>query len=104
MIHGVVQEGVIQPLEPIPAEWDGRAVTIEAAPEATIDDRAEIERWYAALETLGPAQYASGEREAVDKALAEADREAKDYVRRTWARFDGIVSSVHESSQRRVER
>jgi hypothetical protein len=74
MIHGVIQQGVIQPLEPIPADWDGQEVTIEAAPGANGDDRAEIERWHAELEKLGPAQYEPGEREAFEAVLAGQSR------------------------------
>lgn len=89
MIHGVIQDGTILPLDPIPPEWgDGRQVVIEAAGEDSLDERAKIEKWYADLEALGPAQYEPGEREVIDKIMADADREAKEYVRRSWAHFE----------------
>ena len=93
MIHGVVQEGTILALEPVPADWNGREVTIEAAAETLGEDRAAIERWYAEMEALGPAQYEAGEREAIERVMAEADGEAKEQMKRTWACFDDVVSS-----------
>jgi hypothetical protein len=104
MIHGKVQDGAILPLDPIPADWDGQDVIIEAAVDKLADEEAEIERWYAELQALGPAQHEPGERDAVQKAMAEADREAKEYVRRTWARFDDTLPAGYESPERGTER
>jgi len=100
MIHGVVHDGAILALDPIPADWDGRSVVIEAAANVPNDERAEIEKWYGELEALGPAQYEPGEREAIEKVMAEADREAKEYVKRSWARFDDVLSAGHEPPER----
>lgn len=105
MIHGVVQHGGILPLDPLPAEWgDGRHVVIEDAGEVAPDERAEIEQWYADIETLGPAQYGPGERAALDNMLSEADREAKDSVRRSWVRFDDALPARHQPPQRGDQR
>lgn len=100
MIHGVVQDGAILPLDPIPAEWDGRQVVIEATGDVPSNERAEIESWYADLEALGPALYESGERATIEKIMAEADREAKESVKRSWARFDDIIPAGHEPPER----
>lgn len=105
MIHGVVQDGTILPLDPIPPEWgDGRPLVIEAAGAVSVDERLEIDRRYAELEALGPAQYEPGEREAIEKVMADADREAKEYVRRSWAHFDDALPAGHEPPQRGPER
>jgi len=100
MIHGVVQDGAILPLDPIPAEWDGRQVIIEAAGDLPPEERAEIERWYAEMEALGPALYEPGERATIERILTEADREAKEAVRRSWARFDDIIPAGYEPPER----
>lgn len=72
MIHGKVQGGVILPLEPVPVEWDGREVVIEAAAAPSADERAAIDAWFDRLEALGPAQYEPGEREAVERFMRGA--------------------------------
>jgi hypothetical protein len=98
MIHGVIQDGTIQPLEPIPPEWgDGRRVVIESEGGAPADERDAIERWFAELEALGPARYEPGEREQIERLMADADREAKEYVKRSWAGFDDTVPARHQS-------
>ncbi len=100
MIHGVIQNGTILPLDPIPQEWsEGVEVVIEAAPRAAADERARIEQWFAALEALGPAQYEPGERETIERFMSDADRDAKESMRRSWARFDDAVSAGHEPSE-----
>lgn len=104
MIHGVVRDGEIVPLDPIPAEWgDGREVFIEATGKIASDERAEIERWHAKLAALGPAQYKEGEREAIEQFMLDADREAKESMKRSWARFNGDISSRHKPPERGAE-
>jgi hypothetical protein len=99
VIHGVIKDGEIVPLDPIPEDWsDGRQVVIEAAGAPATDERAEIDRWHADLAALGPAQYEPGEREAIDQLMADADREAKESMKRSWARFDDALPPGHESS------
>jgi len=101
MIHGVIQDGTILPLDPIPQEWgEGLKVVIEAEAGAATDERARIEQWFAALEALGPAQYEPGEREAIERFMADADRDAKESTRRSWARFDDTVPPGHQPSER----
>ncbi len=93
--------GTILPLEPIPQEWsEGLEVVIEAAPRVATDERARIEQWFAALEALGAAQYEPGEREAIERFMAEADHDAKESMRRSWGRFNDVVSPGHKLSQR----
>jgi hypothetical protein len=80
MIRAVVQNGLIRPLDPMPVDWiEGRVVLVEDAESDTTDDLAA---WYEELQLLGPAQYDPGEREQVRAALAEADAQAKELVRR----------------------
>ena len=101
MIHGVIQDGTILPLDPIPQEWgEGLEVVIEAAPGGATDERARIEQWFAALEALGPAQYEPGEREAIDRFMSDADHDAKESMRRSWARFDDALPPGHKSPER----
>ncbi len=73
MIHGVVQDGTIVPLDPIPPDLnDGRQVVIEPADDLPSDERAQVERRYAELKSLGPALYEPGEREAFEVTMADA--------------------------------
>ncbi len=80
MIRAVVQNGLIHPLDPMPVDWiEGRVVLVEGTESDTTDDLAT---WYEELQLLGPAQYDPGEREQVRARLAEADAQAKEFVRR----------------------
>jgi len=105
-IHGVVQDGAILPLEPLPADWmNGQEVVIEPTGESPVsaEERAEIEAWYEEFKALGPLEYEPGEQEAVEKFMAEADQQAKEQMRQSWARFNDAVPPGHESSRRGTE-
>jgi hypothetical protein len=80
MIRAVVQNGVIRPLEPIPADWvEGHHLIVEDLSSA-LDE--ELDAWYAELQKLGPARYEPGEWERAQAVMAEADEQAKADVRR----------------------
>src|SRR5262245_42739872 len=80
MTRTVVQNGLIHPLEPLPAEWnEGRHVVVEDADFSSVE---ELEGWYRELQRLGPAQYEPGEWQQVQAILNEADQQAKALVRR----------------------
>ncbi len=79
-IRAIVQNGLIHPLDPMPAEWvEGHAVVVEDAESAPIED---LEDWYRELQRLGPADYEAGEWERVQAVMIEADDQAKAAVRR----------------------
>jgi hypothetical protein len=80
MIRGIIQRGLIRPLDPIPADWvEGHHVIVEEADSELEEDLAD---WYRELQKLGPARYESGEWEQVQATLIEADEQAKALVRR----------------------
>ena len=81
MIHAVIHDGEVRLAEPLPSEWpEGQALQIDKfdESESTTD---EIERDFAILEAMCAAGDPEDD-ERLERALAEADREAKDYVRR----------------------
>lgn len=83
MIRAIVRQGMIHPIDPLPPEWsDGRELWIEPADPEPSDDPEEIDRWYQELQALSAGLYAPGERERIQAVLAEADAQAKDWVRR----------------------
>ena len=80
MIRAIIQNGQIQPLDPLPEAWtEGRHVIVADADSTPSDDLAE---WHRELQEFGPAQYEPGEWERVQATLAEADEMAKAMVRR----------------------
>lgn len=80
MIRAVVQNGLIRPLDPLPAAWvEGHPVVVEDTDTASDEN---LDAWYRELEALGPAVYEPGERERVQMSLIEADEQAKSLVRR----------------------
>ena len=80
MIKAVLKNGTIQPLEPIPSEWDdGVELQVEAADSP--DTPEVIRSWYEDLNRLA-AKIAPKDMERLESALREADAEAKAQVRR----------------------
>jgi hypothetical protein len=80
MIRAVVQNGLIRPLDPLPAAWvEGHPVIVEDTDAPPVED---LDAWYRELQALGPAVYEPGEWERVQAILIEADEHAKALVRR----------------------
>jgi hypothetical protein len=78
MVKAVLQSGVIQPLSPLPTEWhEGQELLVqEAGPEGPED----WDAWEQEMEALA-ANIAPEDHLRVEAALAETDREAKEFVR-----------------------
>ena len=80
MIRAVVQNGLIRPLDPLPAVWvEGHPVIVEDTDAPLVED---LDAWYREFQALGPAVYEPGEWEQVQAILIEADEHAKALVRR----------------------
>jgi hypothetical protein len=80
MIRAIVQNGLICPLEPLPAEWnEGRQVIVEDADGSSVD---ELDGWYRELQRLDPTDDEADEWPQVQAVLNEADEQAKAAVRR----------------------
>ena len=81
MIRAIFRDGQIQPLDPLPTGWDeGQELQItEVEP---IDDPEAIERWCHDLESMANRPDDPAEWEKFNSALAEADRLAKDQMRK----------------------
>ncbi len=81
MVKAVITGGQIQPLEPLPRDWqEGQQVRIEKLEEhePTVE---EIDRDFAELAALCADSDAADE-ERLQRALEEAHRAAKEQVRR----------------------
>ena len=81
MVRAVVKDGEIQPLEPLPADWqEGQRLRIDKADdgEMTVE---EIDRDFALLEKLCETSQPEDE-ELLEQRLLEARRQAKEQVRR----------------------
>jgi hypothetical protein len=82
MPRAILKGGVIYPVEPLPPEWgDGREVWVD---DAAPDSPADIDKWYSELQALA-AQIDPEDQKRLEKALAEADEQAKAVVRREMA-------------------
>lgn len=81
MPRAVLREGMIYPLDPLPPDWvDGLELQVEVAEELQ-DSPEEIDRRFEKLEEL-VAQIDPEDHRRLEAALAEADAQAKEYVRR----------------------
>lgn len=80
MVRAVLKKGKIQPLDEIPKHWrEGQELVIEASEPS--DDPAEITKWYEEL-VAASAQIPAGDHKRMAEALAEQDRQAKEWMRR----------------------
>ena len=80
-IKAVLRNGVIQPLEPLPSEWnDGQELVVE---EPIAEGAAEIDNWFGELDAA-TAELPAEEHDRFRQALTELERESKDAVRREW--------------------
>lgn len=72
MIQALVQQGRIEPHDPIPDSWEGQWVKIE--PLTPEDPLPDLEQRLAALHELGPMEFEQGEHEKIARERAELDR------------------------------
>jgi len=78
MVKATLRAGVIQPASPLPDNWsEGQELVIEAAPPVPED----LEAAWREIDEMA-AKVPPEEFERLHTALAEANREAKEFVRR----------------------
>src|SRR5947209_582639 len=83
MIRAVVKNGVIQPLEPMPADWkEGREVVVDDLTEQPASESDGFDNWLEDMKTLTAGLNNPQEWQEIEATLAEADRLNKDQVRR----------------------
>jgi hypothetical protein len=81
MVKAVVSRGEIFPLEPLPPDWqEGQPLRVEKLEDGETAVE-EIDRDFAVLATLCEASEPA-EEEQLQRALQEAQAQAKDQVRR----------------------
>jgi hypothetical protein len=80
-VKAIASGGAIQPLEPLPADWhEGQALRVEREDERHASV-AEIDQDFAVLAVLCD-QSEPADEEALQQAIQEAHRHAKELVRR----------------------
>jgi predicted oxidoreductase len=80
MPKAVLKNGVILPVEPLPAHWkDGRELLVEAADDFEEND--DFEEWMRELNRL-VAQNDESEFVEIERKLHAADLEAKNLMRK----------------------
>lgn len=78
MVKATLRAGVIQPESPLPDNWsEGQELIIEAAPPAPDD----LDAWSREIDEMA-SKIPPEDFERLQAALAEANREAKEFVRR----------------------
>ncbi len=83
MIHAMVRNGVIQPLEPLPPEWgDGHEVVVQDPEAESANGAEDVDRWSEDMRTLTADLNNPREWQQIEAVLAEADRQNKALVRR----------------------
>lgn len=71
MIRAIVRDGVIQPLEPLPADWDeGREVYVDAVENPESEE--ELQQWLRDMNELTSQLDDPEEWRRFDEAIAEA--------------------------------
>ena len=80
MIIARIKKGRVQVQDPIPKEWEGHMVKI--MPLTPDDPLPDPEEWLATMKALGPMEYEPGEKEMIEKGLAELDRISKEQMKK----------------------
>lgn len=81
MIQARVQQGRIEPHDPIPDSWEGQWVKIETlTPDDLLPD---LDKRLAALHRMGAMEFEAGERDQIARELEEVDRISKDDMNRS---------------------
>ena len=81
MIRGILKDGLIYPLEPLPTEWiDGQELLVEESGNQPVPNN--LSNWYLELTSIISQLDDAMEREQIEDSLKRADAESKDYVRR----------------------
>jgi hypothetical protein len=79
MVRAILRDGTISPISPLPDTWsEGQELVVESAPLPT---KEEWDSWSREIDELA-AQIPLDDFERVELALAEADKKAKEMVRR----------------------
>ena len=79
-MRAILKKGKIQPLEELPSHWrEGQELIVESC-EPT-NDPAAIQEWYDELVRLS-AKIPAEDHERMTTAIAEQDREGKEWMRR----------------------
>jgi hypothetical protein len=81
MPRAVLRNGVIYPLDPLPPDWaDGKELRVEETDE-TVENPQGADRWFDELEAM-VAQNDPEDIKKLEEALQEADKQAKEWMRR----------------------
>lgn len=81
-IRAILRQGVIQPIEPLPAGWrDGQELVVEE-PRRDAESE-EIAQWGRDLDAAS-AQIPAEEHDRFLQALEEIEKESKEAVRKQW--------------------
>lgn len=81
-IKAVLRQGVIQPIEPLPADWvEGQELVVEEPRDERAD--AEIGQWAREMDAA-VARIPADEHDRFLEALDGIERESKDAVRKEW--------------------
>ena len=81
-IKAILRDGHIQPLEPLPPDWeDGQELLVE--PPDVVGEKNEIDRWAQDLNAAA-AEVPLEEHEQLNRAFGQIEQESKDSVRREW--------------------
>jgi hypothetical protein len=89
VIQARIHQGRIEANEPIPEHWEGRIVKVQ--PLAPDDSCPDLEERLATLESLGPMEFDSDEREQFLDALRGLDEMSR----------DDLLTKEHQGSSRR---
>jgi hypothetical protein len=82
MPKAVLKNGVICPLEPLPAEWeDGRELRVESAVDVGDDEDFDMDAWYGELQAM-VAQNDPNDWARVEETIRIAGEQAKALVRK----------------------
>jgi hypothetical protein len=83
-IRGIISNGVIVPIDPLPSNWgEGKTViALDVESEGGADEDIAIQRFISTVINLDPLEFDPGEEARLDQMLQDSDRQSKEIVRR----------------------
>ena len=83
MVRAILRDGLFHPLEPIPADWvPGQQLRVEEIESELVIDATDFDQWLRDLNEATSKLDNAEEWAVIEQNLAEADRQAKNHVRR----------------------
>ena len=83
MVRAELRDGLFHPLDPIPADWvPGKQLRVDEIDSEPAIQSADLDQWLHDLDEATAQLDDAQEWALIEQSLTDADRQAKEYIRR----------------------